>query len=136
MMRVFWGRSSAGRAPALQAGGHRFDPGRLHTSCVAGLAQYRGCFEFGESTSLGTVSRVGAFAVVLVFVSVNQVLVRLWTRVPGTGSGAMACVTMTRPSALSLPGHGPLFDGMSDREMRSDRNGSPRHRQRGFRGVV
>jgi hypothetical protein len=25
-----WGRSSAGRAPALQAGGHRFDPGRLH----------------------------------------------------------------------------------------------------------
>ncbi len=25
--------------------------------------------------------RVGAFAVVLVFVSVNQVLVRLWTRV-------------------------------------------------------
>ena len=30
--RVFqgWGRSSAGRAPALQAGGHRFDPDRLH----------------------------------------------------------------------------------------------------------
>ena len=27
-----WGRSSAGRAPALQAGGHRFDPGRLHVS--------------------------------------------------------------------------------------------------------
>jgi hypothetical protein len=27
-----WGRSSAGRAPALQAGGHRFDPGRLHHS--------------------------------------------------------------------------------------------------------
>jgi hypothetical protein len=25
-----WGRSSAGRAPALQAGGHRFDPVRLH----------------------------------------------------------------------------------------------------------
>ena len=25
-----WGRSSVGRAPALQAGGHRFDPGRLH----------------------------------------------------------------------------------------------------------
>ena len=24
------GLSSAGRAPALQAGGHRFDPGRLH----------------------------------------------------------------------------------------------------------
>ena len=25
-----WGVSSAGRAPALQAGGHRFDPGTLH----------------------------------------------------------------------------------------------------------
>jgi hypothetical protein len=37
----------------------------------------------------------------VVFVSVNQVLVRLWMRVPGTGSGAMACVGMTRRSALS-----------------------------------
>ena len=26
----FWGRSSAGRAPALQAGGRRFEPDRLH----------------------------------------------------------------------------------------------------------
>ena len=25
-----WGYSSAGRAPALQAGGHRFDPDYLH----------------------------------------------------------------------------------------------------------
>ncbi len=25
-----WGVSSAGRAPALQAGGHRFDPDTLH----------------------------------------------------------------------------------------------------------
>jgi hypothetical protein len=25
-----WGHSSAGRAPALQAGGHRFDPDCLH----------------------------------------------------------------------------------------------------------
>src|SRR3954467_4130817 len=25
-----WGHSSAGRAPALQAGGHRFDPDWLH----------------------------------------------------------------------------------------------------------
>ena len=61
----------------------------------------------------------GAFAVLLVFVSVNQVLVRLWARVPGTGSGAMACVTMTRSSACSTRADGPLFDGMSDREMRS-----------------
>jgi hypothetical protein len=28
---VAWGHSSAGRAPALQAGGHRFDPGWLHS---------------------------------------------------------------------------------------------------------
>ena len=27
-----WGLSSAGRAPALQAGGHRFDPDTLHHS--------------------------------------------------------------------------------------------------------
>ena len=26
----FWGYSSAGRAPALQAGGQRFDPAYLH----------------------------------------------------------------------------------------------------------
>src|SRR4029079_19622013 len=34
-MDVEWrsrGVSSAGRAPALQAGGHRFDPGTLHTA--------------------------------------------------------------------------------------------------------
>ena len=29
-MDKIWGFSSAGRAPALQAGGHRFDPGTLH----------------------------------------------------------------------------------------------------------
>jgi hypothetical protein len=28
--RLAGGHSSAGRAPALQAGGHRFDPGWLH----------------------------------------------------------------------------------------------------------
>ena len=27
---TFWGYSSAGRAPALQAGGQRFDPAYLH----------------------------------------------------------------------------------------------------------
>ena len=27
---VYWGLSSAGRAPALHAGGQRFDPARLH----------------------------------------------------------------------------------------------------------
>ena len=29
-LRLAWGFSSAGRAPALQAGGHRFDPDKLH----------------------------------------------------------------------------------------------------------
>ena len=29
------GRSSAGRAPALQAGGHEFDPRRLHQSEIS-----------------------------------------------------------------------------------------------------
>jgi hypothetical protein len=29
------GCSSAGRAPALQAGGHRFDPGQLHQTGAA-----------------------------------------------------------------------------------------------------
>ena len=28
--RLMWGCSSAGRAPALQAGGHRFEPVHLH----------------------------------------------------------------------------------------------------------
>ena len=31
-LNTLWGVSSAGRAPALQAGGHRFDPGTLHHS--------------------------------------------------------------------------------------------------------
>ena len=29
-VQVFWGISSAGRAPGLQPGGHRFEPGILH----------------------------------------------------------------------------------------------------------
>ena len=29
-LNPIWGVSSAGSAPALQAGGHRFDPGTLH----------------------------------------------------------------------------------------------------------
>ena len=32
-----WGFSSAGRAPALQAGGQRFDPANLHHIWVASL---------------------------------------------------------------------------------------------------
>ena len=30
VIKLLWGCSSVGRAPALQAGGHRFDPVHLH----------------------------------------------------------------------------------------------------------
>ena len=30
LLKYIWGFSSAGRAPALQAGGQRFDPANLH----------------------------------------------------------------------------------------------------------
>ena len=40
-----WGVSSAGRAPALQAGGHRFDPGTLHQEVAPKQSQAkRICF--------------------------------------------------------------------------------------------
>src|ERR1700751_803356 len=97
--RVFqgWGRSSAGRAPALQAGGHRFDPDRLHQrrlhSKRRSLAKYWSVsrmIEFGLIMRLGKESRVVwscRFAArlggaVLCYI-VNQVLVRLWARVIG-----------------------------------------------------
>src|SRR5437899_13019224 len=32
----FWGCSSAGRAPGLQPGGHRFEPGQLHQKTRSG----------------------------------------------------------------------------------------------------
>ena len=35
---MIWGVSSAGRAPALQAGGHRFDPGTLHHKTLTEVA--------------------------------------------------------------------------------------------------
>ena len=45
-LHVFWDLSSAGRAPALQAGGHRFEPCRsqlvrMHRAAVAELADAR-----------------------------------------------------------------------------------------------
>ena len=36
------GCSSAGRAPALQAGGHRFDPVNLHHTRISRVNGYRG----------------------------------------------------------------------------------------------
>ena len=35
---LVWGLSSAGRAPALQAGGHRFEPCRPHHNLPVGFA--------------------------------------------------------------------------------------------------
>ena len=35
MVKNIWGFSSAGRAPALQAGGQRFDPANLHQEEVS-----------------------------------------------------------------------------------------------------
>jgi hypothetical protein len=40
-----WGHSSAGRAPALQAGGHRFDPDWLHqpADCTKFSSEHLAC---------------------------------------------------------------------------------------------
>jgi hypothetical protein len=64
----------------------------------------------------------------------------------GSGASLDACarhgkrrdrrVSVGHGRGVERPGHGPLFDGMSDREVRPAKEGSPRHRQRGFRGVV
>jgi hypothetical protein len=98
-----WGRSSAGRAPALQAGGHRFDPGRLHQGAASRGAQSERMLRDGSiaeiksSVCLAVGNRaflaVG-FAVCVpslecgrsagstfVLLQVNMVLVRLWARV-------------------------------------------------------
>ena len=44
-----WGYSSAGRAPALQAGGQRFDPAYLHHRF--GKTEYRFALVIRESES-------------------------------------------------------------------------------------
>ena len=36
-IHIIWGRSSAGRAPALQAGGQEFDSPRLHHLFLSGV---------------------------------------------------------------------------------------------------
>ena len=41
-----WGCSSVGRAPALQAGGHRFDPVQLHQFREAGILEVAAISEF------------------------------------------------------------------------------------------
>ena len=42
---ISWGFSSAGRAPALQAGGQRFDPANLHQRRKP-QASFTACFEW------------------------------------------------------------------------------------------
>ena len=64
---------------------------------------------------------MGACAVRVVFVSVNQVLVRLWTRVlcqSSDGSHWLLDVCLTTGDWQLTTDHGPLFDGLSDRVMR------------------
>ena len=54
LVTVIWGHSSAGRAPALHAGGRRFDPAWLHQICSCAAAseyefeQKTECFLFDE----------------------------------------------------------------------------------------
>ena len=60
---IFWGYSSAGRAPALQAGGQRFDPAYLHHSLIevvsilvsvgSNLVDQRAKFNLWEHSSAG-----------------------------------------------------------------------------------
>jgi hypothetical protein len=106
MMRSFGGVAQLGEHLLCKQGVTGSIPVVSISVCAVGAEQYRGCFEFGGCACLDTEFRVGACAVLLVFVSVNQVLVRLWMRVPGTGSGAMACVSRTRPRRCA-PGSWP-----------------------------
>jgi hypothetical protein len=87
------GRSSAGRAPALQAGGHRFDPDRLHHGPTMGVDPAVGCIavvrvRYGDAPGavvpwcVGCAGSPSLCGAALFFVRVNQVLVRFWARVP------------------------------------------------------
>ena len=65
---VVWDLSSAGRASALQAGGHRFEPCRSHlverlNADVAQLAEQLICNQqvIGSSPIIGLFIRIGEF---------------------------------------------------------------------------
>jgi hypothetical protein len=85
-----WGRSSAGRAPALQAGGRRFEPDRLHQFSRTGSEGGRSGRSIARSVGIRYCWRRVETALVvpvvcpslgtLIFVRVNQVLVRFWAR--------------------------------------------------------
>jgi hypothetical protein len=84
-LRLVRGRSSAGRAPALQAGGRRFEPDRLHQWRTRVWPEYR---EKCRNSVLCVLGEQAAHAVPcaspvgmrMFFVRVNQVLERLWAR--------------------------------------------------------
>jgi hypothetical protein len=57
-MTLLRGRSSAGRAPALQAGGHRFDPGRLQTKGQRSTGGQRSALSIAESPEFGLIMRL------------------------------------------------------------------------------
>jgi hypothetical protein len=136
----------------LQAGGHRFDPGRLHHGALpgvlamgslavsaalasaqaeakAGATTVSWMFVFDVTAGLGMVSRmwgcvacVVAVVTALFFGNVNQVLVRLWARV------TVLCLRMewrSRRLVVCLTGKAVLH-GTS----------APAVGRRGFRGAV
>ena len=55
VLNLLWSLSSAGRAPALQAGGHRFEPYSDHCAGVAQLAEQLTCNQqvIGSSPIVG-----------------------------------------------------------------------------------
>ena len=92
MSRVERGRSSIGRAPALQAGGRRFDSVRLHCfgrlwvavapNIELGIGSNvdAGCGTMGAVPGTALDRPLGWFEGGRLFMIVNQVLVRLWMR--------------------------------------------------------
>jgi hypothetical protein len=92
------GLSSAGRAPALQAGGHRFDPDSLHQAGFYDMQRSVSVRTFlSAPDSVGRLARPfcassqdlacksadlaqGDVTALVFFITVNQVLVRLWMR--------------------------------------------------------
>ena len=113
-----WGRSSAGRAPALQAGGRRFDPVRLHPFGVCGgfwviiTGGIRsGCFGLHEARwrRCGP----GADPVIQVFFGQVKRLVRFWPCGSGARVRIESVVVRARMMVLFVQGlvHGVAVAG-------------------------
>ena len=64
-IRVVWGLSSAGRASALQAEGHRFEPYRPHLA-VADMAQLAEQLICNQQV-IGSIPIVGSFKIIVAF---------------------------------------------------------------------